>query len=35
MGSKLIAKDILKNGNFEQLTKKTADALAIINKVRK
>ncbi|MFK7979179.1 MAG: bifunctional 4-hydroxy-2-oxoglutarate aldolase/2-dehydro-3-deoxy-phosphogluconate aldolase [Saprospiraceae bacterium] len=35
MGSKLISKDILKNGDFEQLTTKTANALAIINKVRK
>lgn len=35
MGSKLISKEILKNGDFEQLTAKTANTLAIINKVRK
>jgi len=34
MGSKLISKDILKSGDFEQLTAKTANALAIIQKVR-
>ena len=35
MGSKLISKELLKNGDFKQLTAKTANALAIINKVRK
>ena len=35
MGSKLISKELLKNGDFQQLTARTTNALAIINKVRK
>lgn len=35
MGSKLITKDIIAESKYEDLTKRSADALAIINKVRK
>lgn len=34
MGSKLISKDILANKDFETLTKRTADALALIQKIK-
>jgi len=34
MGSKLISKDILKNGNFEELTRRTEAALEIIQKIK-
>lgn len=34
MGSKLISKDILKQGNFEELESKTRDALALIKELR-
>ena len=35
MEPKLISKEILKNGDFKQLIAKMANALAIINQVRK
>jgi len=34
MGSKLISKDILKNGNFDELTRRTEAALEIIQKIK-
>lgn len=34
MGSKLISKDILKNGNFEELARRTKAALEIIQKIK-
>lgn len=35
MGSQLISNDILKNGNFEDLTQRTKEALEIIRRIRK
>jgi 2-dehydro-3-deoxyphosphogluconate aldolase/(4S)-4-hydroxy-2-oxoglutarate aldolase len=34
MGSKLVSKEIIKNGDYDLLTKKTKEALAIIDRVR-
>jgi len=34
MGSKLISKDIIKRGDYDELEKRTREALALINKIR-